>query len=68
MLIVKTEGKKIENALKEFKRKVDRTKTMKKYRSKMEYEKPSVKKRNSKRTAIRTQKYILNNNDESNNI
>ena len=68
MLIVKTEGKKIENALKEFKRKVDRTKIMKKYRSKTEYEKPSVKKRNSKRTSIRTQKYILNNNDESNNI
>jgi small subunit ribosomal protein S21 len=65
MIIVNAEGKKIEYVLKEFKRKVDKTKTLKNYRSKMEYEKPSVKRRKVKKKAIRKHKYIRDNENQN---
>lgn len=58
MLIVKVkEGKSgIERALKELKSKVIKTRQVRELQNRKEFEKPSVKKRNSKRKAI----YIQN--------
>ena len=58
MLIVKIkEGKGgIERALKELKSKVIKTRQVRELQNRKEFEKPSVKKRNSKRKAIYIQK------------
>ena len=58
MLIVKVkEGKGgIERALKELKSKVIKTRQVRELQNRKEFEKPSVKKRNSKRKAIYIQK------------
>ena len=49
MLIIPVkDGENIDRALKRFKRKFDRTKTMKTLRKKKQYEKPSVKRRAQK--------------------
>jgi small subunit ribosomal protein S21 len=65
MLIIKSKGKKIEYVLKEYRKKVERTKLMRECRSRKEFEKPSTKKRRIKNKA----KYINkknNNNDQYN--
>ena len=61
MLIIKSKGRRIEYVLKEYRKKVERTKLMKECRSRKEFEKPSTKKRRIKNKA----KYINNkkNND-----
>jgi len=57
MLIIKVkEGKGIEKALKELKSKVIKTRQVRELQNRKEFEKPSVKKRNSKRKAIYIQK------------
>jgi small subunit ribosomal protein S21 len=57
MLIIKIkEGKGIEKALKELKSKVIKTRQVRELQNRKEFEKPSVKKRNSKRKAIYIQK------------
>jgi len=58
MLIVKVkEGKGgIERALKELKSKVIKTRQMRQLQDRKEFEKPSVKKRNSKRKSVYIQK------------
>ncbi len=57
MLIIPVkDGENIDRALKRFKRKFDRTKTMKILRQKKQYEKPSVKRRAQKLKAVYIQR------------
>ena len=58
MLIVKLKkGENINRALKRFKTKVKRTKLIKQIRDNQHFEKPSIKKRNQLKKAIRTREY-----------
>jgi len=64
MLIVPVkEGESIERSLKKLKRKFDSTKTVRKYREKQFFIKPSVRKRVQLQKAIKTQRYILKSED-----
>ena len=57
MIIVEVGKRRIEYALKEFRKKLDDSKTIYQYRSRMEYEKPSAKKRRLRQKAKRKAKY-----------
>lgn len=62
MLIIKNDGNKsIERMLKEYKRKVDKTKLLKELRERQQYNKPSHNKRRKRQIAIYKQN--LKNND-----
>lgn len=56
IIIDVTSSGSIEKALKELKRKFDRTGMKKELRKRKEFEKPSIKKRNQKRHAIHVEK------------
>ena len=61
MIIVPVkEGENIERALKKFKRKFEKTGTVRELRSRKTYEKPSVKKRQQMMKAVYVQKMQLN--------
>lgn len=51
MLIVKCDGKRIEWALKEYRKKVEKTQQVQELRGRQEFEKPSVKRRQQKQRA-----------------
>ena len=57
MIIVNVGKRRIEYALKEFRKKLDDSKTLSNYKSRMEYEKPSAKKRRLKQKAKRKANY-----------
>lgn len=61
MIIVEVGKRKIEYALKEFRKKLDDSKTLHIYRSKREYEKPSAKRRRIKEAAKRRNRYEIKN-------
>lgn len=61
MLIIKVENKKIENVLKEFRKKVENTKQLDELRKRKEYEKPSEKRRQTLKRA----KYLNKRNGNS---
>jgi len=61
MLIVKINNGKIEKALKDLKSKVIKTRQVRELQDRKEFEKPSAKKRNSKKKAIYVQKKYKQN-------
>jgi len=60
MLIIKVENNKIDKALKQYKRKVIKTKQLKKLRDQQNFTKPSVK----KRIQLQKAKYIETRNQK----
>ena len=65
MIIVKIEGKEtVEKALKTLKRKFDKTGTVKELRRRKTYQKPSEKKREEIRKAIRRDEWIRNHEND----
>jgi small subunit ribosomal protein S21 len=65
MIIVKIEGKEtVEKALKTLKRKFDKTGTVKELRKRKTYQKPSEKKREEIRKAIRRDEWIRNHEND----
>lgn len=63
LVVTLREGESIEKALKKLKRKFDRTRTIKKYRSKQYYIKKSVDRRVSKQKAVKTLRYRVREQD-----
>ena len=65
MIIVKIEGKEtVEKALKTLKRKFDKTGAVKELRKRKTYQKPSEKKREEIRKAIRRDEWIRNHEND----
>ena len=65
MIIVKIEGKEtVEKALKTLKRRFDKTGTVKELRKRKTYQKPSEKKREEIRKAIRRDEWIRNHEND----